>query len=169
MNRTFTDLVAMAPKVKGGIPVEDREVERLGERGRGRSELTGEDFMFLLGLGLFILFLVLAHPSTPGFTHQSLIFWMSVTMLFLSMAPDYVNVEMAKEWLEEYKGSRVEGFYRRIYNAARNGDEYFSSGNFFVAGVLLTILAVFLLFYTGEIKGFVFGISYGAFMRAILV
>lgn len=169
MNRTFTGLVAMAPKEKGGIPVEDHEVEMLGKRGRDQSELTGEDFMFLLGLGLFILFLVLVHPSTPGFTYQSLIFWMSVTMLFLSMAPDYVNVDRAKEWLDEYKGSRVEGVYRKVYNAARNGDEYFSSGNFFVAGVLLTILAVFLLFYTGEIQVIIFGISYGFFMRAILV
>lgn len=60
------------------------------------SGLTDYDFVFLLGLGLFIVFLVLSHPSTPGIAHGTLIFWMSITMLFLSIAPDYVNEDVAE-------------------------------------------------------------------------
>lgn len=138
-----------------------------GEQNEGK--LTGEDLMFLLGLGLFVLFLALAHPSTPSLSHSTLIFWMSITLLFLSMAPDYVNRETAREWLKEYRNTRLEGLYRKIYEVARDSERYFSSDRFFIAGIALTILAVTILFYTGEIPEPVFGISYGAFMRAILV
>ncbi|KXA94746.1 hypothetical protein AKJ65_03520 [candidate division MSBL1 archaeon SCGC-AAA259E19] len=149
--------------------IEKPRVAKAAVREQNEGKLTGEDFMFLLGLGLFILFLALAHPSTPSLSHDTLIFWMSVTMLFLSMAPDYVNREKAREWLEEYGESRLEGLYRRIYEVARDSERYFSSDRFFLVGIALTILAVITLFHTGEIPEPVFGISYGIFMRAILV
>ncbi len=135
---------------------------------KSKGDLTGEDYLFLIGLGLLILFLVLSHSWTPEVVHSGLIFWMSVTLLFLSMAPDYVNREVARGWLQEYKGSRVENFYRKVYNVTRNSEKYFNSGNFFVVGIILTILSVFVLFYTGEIQEALFGVSYGAFVRAIL-
>lgn len=151
---------------KSGIP------SKSGGEGSLRKNLegglSGEDFLFLLGLGLFILFLVLAHPLTPGLAHQSLILWASITMLFLSMAPDYVNRETAKKWMETYKDSRVGGFFERIYGVAQDSDRYFGHEKFFVAGILMTLVAVIALFYTGRIQEVPFGISYGILMRAIL-
>lgn len=136
---------------------------------RKSEGLSGEDFMFLLGLGLFITFLALAHPSTWDLAHSELIFWMSATLLFLSMVPDYVNKEVASEWLEKYRNTKVEGIYERIYHIAENGDRYFNSRKFFIGGVLLTLAAIVVLFYAGMIIEILFGVSYGFLMRAILI
>lgn len=155
-------------KVKDGIP-KGIPGPKSRQRSHISSDIAGEDFLFLLGLSLFILFLVLAHPSTPSVSHQTIIFWMSVALLFLSMAPDYLNRQVAMDWLNEYRSTRFEVFYRRIWTIAENSDRYFSSDKFFILGVLLTILAIGALFYTGEIQEWIFGISYGVFMRALLV
>lgn len=160
----------MSPEKNSQIPIKDVEIDdpQMGWRDE-EKELMGEDYMFLLGLGLFISFLALAHPIAPEIPHQILLFWMSITMLLLSMAPDYVNREQARKWLEEYRNTKLEGLYRRIFNVAENSDRYFSSKKFFLLGILLALTAVFVFFYTGEVQEIIFGISSGVFIRAILV
>ncbi len=155
------------PKESGDDCPEESEEDR--SREEEGSGLSGNDFLFLIGLGLLIFYLVLNLPYTPSVAHIGLLFWMSVSMLFLSMAPDYLNEERAREWSEHYEGTKLEGLYGRIHSVASNGDRYFSSGKFFAAGVVLTLLAVAVLFWRGEIPEYLFGISYGVLMRAILV
>lgn len=147
----------------------EKEKQEDGKNEEKDEGLSGEDYLFLLGLGLFITYLIIAHPKTPSMRHGMLILSTSVTMLVLSMASDYLNREVAEEWMTEYRGTRLEGFYTKIYNIAKNSGKYFDSDTFFVTGVILTILAIVVLFMTGEIQGVIFGTSYGAFMRAILV
>lgn len=133
--------------------------------------LTGGDYTFLLGLGLFIFFLFLAHPSTFTITHQVVVFWVSVTLLFLSMAPDYVNRETAREWMQNYRRTKLAGLYNKIYSVARNGDRYFNSRNFIIAGIVLTVLTEITILrgIAGiEVQEFLFGIALALYVRGIL-
>lgn len=134
-----------------------------------KKRLTSEDFAFLLGLGLFILFLVLSHPSTPKIEYQGLIFWMSLTLLFLSIAPEYVNVKTAKRWMEDRKGKRVEGLYRRIYCVIRKGEKYLKADYFFFAAILIFLIGLFLYYRLGGMPQLAFGVSYGVFIKALLL
>lgn len=136
------------------------------ETGDEESRLSGLDVLFLIGLGLFIFFLFLVHPWTGSFVYDDLVFWSSVTMLFLSMAPDYVNKETAGEWLEEYRGAKVQGLYERVYRLVESG--YFDSDFFFALGIVLSIDGFVFMFMTGWITNPVFGVSYGVLLRAIL-
>lgn len=133
--------------------------------------LTGEDYAFLVGLGLFIFFLFLAHPSTLTLGHQVVIFWISITLLFLSMAPDYVNRKTARGWMEDYRRTRLAGFYSKIYSVARNGDRYFNPQNFVISGIILTVITVVITLRgvvgTG-VQEFLFGIALALYVRGIL-
>lgn len=134
-----------------------------------KKRLTSKDLMFLLGLGLFILFLVLSHPNTPKIEYQGLIFWMSLTLLFLSIAPEYVNAKIAKRWLEDRRGRKVEGLYRCIYFMIRKGGKYLKTDHFFSAAILIFLIGLFLYYRLGEMPQLAFGVSYGVFIRALLV
>ncbi len=134
----------------------------------GTEKLSGLDFLFLIGLALFIIYLFLAHPWTTKFAFSVLILWTSLTALFLSMAPDYINKDTAKEWLSEYRDTKVQGLYAKIYKLVEKGGKYLDSDFFFILGILLTISAIVFMFLSGSITNPIFGLSYGAFLRAIL-
>lgn len=134
-----------------------------------KRRLTSEDFTFLLGLGLFILFLVLSHPNTSKFEYQSLIFWMSLTLLFFSIVPEYVNAKIAKKWLGDHRGKRIAGLYRHIYHMILKGRNHLKADFFFFTAILIFLIGVFFYVQSGEMPQFAFGVSYGAFVRALLV
>lgn len=146
----------------------DSKNARLQEGATEENGLSKNDVLFLIGLGLFIVFLSLAHPSTPEIAHQTLMFYTSVTALFLSMAPDYINRETAEEWLKEYRDTRLEGLYRRIHGIARKGDRYFGSTTFFLIGSVFVIAGVFALSRTGEVYESLYGLGWGALLRSII-
>lgn len=151
-----------------GIPSRKKTVSKKNIS-YNEKRLTGTDFLFLMGLALLITFLVLTHPRTPDLIHHTLLFWMSITLLIFSMTPDYINVERAHKWVNDYSGSRLEGLYRKILNITEASYRYFNSKNFFITAIVLTLSGIVTLFYTGEIIESIFGVSYGVFMRAILV
>lgn len=50
-----------------------------------QNRLEKNDYIFLIGLGLLILFLLIEHPMTPSFSYNALLFWMAFSMLLKSM------------------------------------------------------------------------------------
>lgn len=140
----------------------------------GREDLTGNDWLFLLGLGVFILFLALAHPLTPEIRHGEFLFWAAVTALVISMAPDYVDEEewreRAKEWGEgdAKMGRRETGPYRYLLSVKRylegmTGERYL--------GIALALASIGIILYaaTGRLNYVPFGAAYGVAMKALLI
>ena len=144
------------------------ESDGLAKTGAGREGLSSNDYLFLIGLGAFIVYLVLVHPSTPVLPYQNLLFWMSVTVLFLSMAPDYVNSEVTWEWLKEYKNTKLGGFYRKVHELSKNSDKYLSWPTFLTIGSILAIAGFLVFIYTAEISELLYGIAWGAVLRGML-
>ncbi len=133
----------------------------------GRHQTSGENFLFLTGLGLFAFYLIMVHPSTPNFLFETIVFWMATTILILSIAPDYLNHQVIQQWLTKHKDSKLESLYEKAHYAAQTSHKYLNP-TIFIAAFILTLTAIAILLFTGDISEAYFGISYGLFMKALL-
>lgn len=135
---------------------------------REEHSISGEEFLFFTGLGLLILYFILAHPSTPNFRYSTVVFWMAATILVLVIAPDYLNYQVTQQWLIKHKDSKIESLYKKVYHIAQERHRYLKPTNLFCATLLLTLTAMAILLFTGNVAEVCFGASYGLLMKAIL-
>jgi len=125
------------------------------------------EFLFLTGLGLLILYFILANPATPNFHYSTTVFWMAATLLVLTIVPDYLNYQSTQQWLIKRKNSKTQSFYEKLQRSAQATHRHFNS-ILFCAAFLLTLTAIANLLLTGAVLESHFGASYGLFMKAVL-
>lgn len=123
------------------------------------KDLGKNDLLFLSGLCLVIFFLIIRNPYYSSITN-TIILWMGVSSIIISLAPDYLGSEVLKKQKDtayiRYLIEIVTKIEENIIKVSRT------------AGAVLIILAAFLVLIGSTFYEVAVGFSYGAFARYLL-